>query len=226
MPAERKPTTTSPARGARPVDQLVAPDEADDRPAEVELVVPVDPRQLGGLAAEDRAPGGAADVRGALDELHDLLRVDRPRGDVVEEEEWLRAGRRDVVDPVGGEVGAAPAERPRAPCEDELRADRVRRGGEQPLVVEREQPRERAERADHAVRARRLDCGAQALDHGAGGRERDACGGVRLRVSRHRFEPTQPADGGPAPTGGSDGRRFEAVLRDGARPARRSDSAA
>ena len=52
---------------------VTAVDEPDDRPAEVELLVPVDAGQLGGLAAEDRAAGGSTDVGGALDELCDLL---------------------------------------------------------------------------------------------------------------------------------------------------------
>ena len=109
--------------GARAVDHVVAVDEADDGAAEVELLVAVDARQLGRLSAEDRAAGGTADVGSALDELRDLLRVDRVRCDVVEEEERLGARGQDVVDPVRGEVGAAPAELPGAAREDELRAD-------------------------------------------------------------------------------------------------------
>ena len=103
------------------------------------------PGQLGRLAAEDRAAGRAAHVGGALDELDDLLGVDRVGGDVVEEEQRLGARREDVVDPVRGEIGAAPAQPAGSPAEDELRADGVGRGREQPLVVDREQTGKGAE---------------------------------------------------------------------------------
>ena len=68
--------TASPApRASRRSGAAV--DEPDDGAAEVELVLAVDAGQLGGLAAEDRAAGRTADVGGALDQLCDLLRVDR-----------------------------------------------------------------------------------------------------------------------------------------------------
>jgi hypothetical protein len=62
------------------------------------------------------------------------------------------------------EIGAAVAQPPSGAGEDELRSDTVRRGCEQPLVVERVQPGERAEPG----RARGLDGLAQPLDDGAG----------------------------------------------------------
>src|SRR5438105_2044913 len=71
---------------ARPVDQPLALDEAHAGPREVELLLPVDARQLRGLAADQRAAGLAADLRRALDELGDLLQVEPVRGHVVEEE--------------------------------------------------------------------------------------------------------------------------------------------
>ena len=112
--------------------------------------------------------------------------VDRVGGDVVEEEERLGAGREHVVDPVRGEVGAAPAELPGAAPEHELRADRVGRGGEQPPLVDREEARERAEAALDRRRAGRLDRGAQAVDDRLGGRERDPGGGVGLLLRTPR----------------------------------------
>jgi hypothetical protein len=111
--------------GAHAVDQVVAVDDADDRAAEVELLLAVDAGQLGRLAAEDRAAGGPADLRRALDELRDPLRVDRARSDVGEEEERRGPRREDVVDAVGREIGPAPAELPRATTQHELRADGV-----------------------------------------------------------------------------------------------------
>ena len=91
----------------RSVDQPLALDEPDARAGEVELVLLVDPRQLGGLAADQRAAGLSADLGGALHELGHRLEVDAIGGDVVEEEQRLGAARRDVVDAVCGEVGAA-----------------------------------------------------------------------------------------------------------------------
>ena len=185
MPAEASPSTTSPGSTRLAVDQVAAVDDADDGAAEVELVLAVDPRQLRRLAAEDRASRRAAHVGGALDELGDLLRVDRVGGDVVEEEERLGSRRQDVVDPVRGEVGAAPTELSRSPAEDELRADRVGRGGEQALVVDRDEAGESPEAADDAARPCRLHGVAQAADDRVGGCEGDPRGGVRLLVRRH-----------------------------------------
>ena len=61
----------------RAVEQRVAIDDADARAGEVELVLAVDARQLGRLAADERAAGRAADLRRAFDELGDLLELDR-----------------------------------------------------------------------------------------------------------------------------------------------------
>ena len=183
--------------GARAVDEVGPIDEADDRPAEVDLLVAVDPGQLSRLAAEDRASRRAAHLGRPLDELDDLLRLDRARSDVVEEEERLGARGEDVVDAVRGEVGAAPAKPTRAPAEDELRADGVGRGGEQAPLVDRVETGERAERADHGVRPGRVDGRAKAVDDGLGRRERDPCGCVRLVVRRHGASVVDPPAGCP-----------------------------
>ena len=76
-PDEREAVRVDPGRGEaddcvtvldpRPVDDAFAFDDADGRAAEVDLVLAIDARQLGRLATEDRAAGGAADVGGALD---------------------------------------------------------------------------------------------------------------------------------------------------------------
>src|SRR6185503_20702538 len=73
------------------------------------------------------------------------------------------------------------------------------------MLVEREEPGERAE----AGRAGRLDGCAQALDHGVCGRERDACGGVRLLVFRHVPSLSTRAEGRHAHFDGlTDARRY------------------
>ena len=127
-PRGRQPEDDVSVRHTRAVDERVARDQADAGPGEVELLVAIDARHLGGLAPEQRASGRAADVGRALDELRDLLEVEPVRRDVVEEEERVGAGRQDVVHAVRGEVAPRVAEPPRASREDELRPDPVRRG--------------------------------------------------------------------------------------------------
>ena len=81
-----------------------------------------------------------------------------------------------VVDAVRGEIGSARAERAALPGEDELRPDRVRGRGEEPIAVERVQTREGSE----PCRTRRFDGRAEPLDHRIRLRDRDARGLVRL----------------------------------------------
>ncbi|MDQ3122426.1 MAG: AIR synthase-related protein, partial [Actinomycetota bacterium] len=77
-----------------------------------------------------------ADLGRALDELRHLLELDPVRGDVVEEEERLGAAGQHVVDAVSRKVGAAVAKRSTRAREDQLRADGVRGGGQEPCLVE------------------------------------------------------------------------------------------
>ena len=74
-PAEQ-PDDEVPATTAEPSGQPVALDDPDAGGGEVELALVVDARQLGRLAADQRDPGGAADLRGPLDELGDLLELE------------------------------------------------------------------------------------------------------------------------------------------------------
>ena len=129
-----------PRLAARSVDQIRSPDEADARSGEVELSFAVDPWELGGLSAEDRTAGLAADGRGALDEVGDLLEVEAARSHVVEEEERVGARGDDVVDAVGGEIAAGVPQAAGAPRERDLRPDAVGRRHEEPLVVELVEP--------------------------------------------------------------------------------------
>ena len=171
------------------VDQPVAGHEADAGAGEVDLARSVDAGHLGALAAEDRAAGLAADRGGALDELRDLGRVERVRGDVVEEEERVGARRQHVVDAVGGEVCAGPRQAPRFALEHDLRPDPVRRGCEQARLVERVETRERPELADDAGRPGGADGGAQPLDDLAGLCEGDTC--FLVGALRHRTYPNR-----------------------------------
>src|SRR5262249_5064556 len=153
----------------------------DARPGEVKLVLAVDARQLGGLAAHERAARLTADAGSALDELGDGLQIDPIGSDVVEKDERVGAGGADAVDALRREVRAAGPTRPALPREDELRPDRVGRGGEKSLAVERMEARERAEPGG----AGRLDGRTQPFDHGVGCRDRDAGSLVRPLARLH-----------------------------------------
>ena len=166
---------------ARAVDQVVGVDEADAGAGEVELVLFVDAGELGRLAADQHAAGGAADLGCALDELRDLVELDVRGGDVVEQEERRRAGAEHVVDAVRSEIHAAPAQAARAPLQHQLRADAVSRRCEEAPLVERVEPGEMPE----ALGAGRLDGRAQPLDDRVRGRKRDARGLVGAPVFAH-----------------------------------------
>ena len=165
-----------------PVDELVAIDDADAGAGEVELAVAVDPGELRRLAADERDAGRAADLGGSLDELGDLVELDRRRRDVVEQHQRRGAGGQDVVDAVRGEIAAAVGEPSALPREHQLRPDAVGRGGEQAPVVERVEPREGPE----SGRSGRLDRGAQPRDDAVRDRERDSRLGVALLSRGHR----------------------------------------
>ena len=159
----------------RAVDQPVALDDADARGREVELVLAVDTRQLSGLATDQRNSRSPADLGRTLDELCDLLEVDVVRSHVVEQDQRVGAAGDHVVDAVRGHVGAAGAQRSSMAGHHRLRPDRVRRGSQQPMLVQRVETCERPE----AARARGLGGCSQPLDDPFGGCERDPGGSVR-----------------------------------------------
>ena len=178
-PADGKADDVVARAHRRAVDDAVALDDPDAGRREVELALAVDARQLGRLAADQRDARSPADLGGPLDQLGDLLELELGGGDVVEQDQRLGAAGDHVVDAVRGHVGAAGAQRAASPRDDRLRPDRVGRGGEQAVLVERVEPGEGAEPA----RAGRLDGGAQPLDDPCGRRKRDPGGGVRPVVA-------------------------------------------
>src|SRR3954452_5244924 len=165
---------------ARAVDQVAALDDADAGAREVEPSVAIDPGQLGRLAADERDTRFAAHGGSSLDELGDVLETDLGRRHVVEEHQRRRAGRDHIVDAMSSEVGAAVAQATALARQDQLRADAVRRGRQQPAVIEGMHAGEGTE----ASRAGRLDGRAQTLDNRVRGLERDAGLRVALRA-RH-----------------------------------------
>ena len=191
-PADAKPITASPGDDAAAVDHLRARHDPDAGAGEVELAGGVDAGELGRLSADERDPCPPAHLGRSLDEVGDLVELDLVGRDVVEQQERRGAAREHVVDAVRGQIGAAVAQPPAGAREHELRADAVRRGGEQPLVVERMQPGERPEPG----RSRRLHGFAQPFDDGAGSCQRDPrCGVAVLRgqsgsVRRRAAGPT------------------------------------
>ena len=93
-----------------------------------------------------------------------MLELDVLGGDVVEEEERLRAAAENVVDAVRGEIHAPPAEPARAALQHQLRADAVGRGCEEAVVVEWVEAREVPE----APRPGGLDGRSEAPDDSVG----------------------------------------------------------
>ena len=117
------------ARGdRRAVDRALAVDHAHNRTGEVELAGLVDIGHVGGFAAEQRDAGVAAGVGDAGDELRLALLAEPVAGEVVEEEERLRAGGEDVVDAVVDEVAPDAVEALGEAGDEHLGAHAVGRG--------------------------------------------------------------------------------------------------
>src|SRR5262249_62430351 len=72
--------------------------EAADAPGEVVVPAVVEARQLGGLAAAERAPGLPAALGDPGDHGRRGVDVERAGGEVIEEEQRLGAGDEHVVD--------------------------------------------------------------------------------------------------------------------------------
>ena len=180
-PSRRKPEHCVACFDACAVDQIVAADDPDTRGCEVEFFLAIDVGHLGGLAADEGDSRDPAHLGCPLDELGDLIEVELRGGHVIQHQQRLRAGRDHVVDAVGRHVGAAVAERPSRPRHDGLRPDRIHRRREKSLLVEGVEAREGAV----ALRAGRLDCAAQPLDHAPSRRQRNPGLGVRFSGLPH-----------------------------------------
>ncbi len=135
---------------------------------------------LGHLAADQRAAGLPASVGDARDQLLDLVRVESPDRDVVEEPQWLGALARDVVDAHRDEVDADGVVAASGRRDHRLRADAVGGRDEHRIVVlprlEREERTEPADATEHLGTCRRrhmaLDathCFLARIDVDAGG---------------------------------------------------------
>ncbi len=119
--------------------------DADAEAGEVERVLRHHAGVLGGLAPEERAPRPAASFRDPFDDRGDARGFDTADGEVIEEEQRLGSGTGDVVGAHRHEVdpdGVQPAAHAR---DLELRPHPVRRGGEEPALVDPIEPGEPAD---------------------------------------------------------------------------------
>ena len=144
---------------------------------------------LRGLAADQRAAGAHAALRNALHDLGDLLGVVLAAGDIIEEEERLRAAAHDVVDTHGDAVDADRIVLVEQHGGDELCADAVRAGNEHRLLhagkLRLEQAAEAADAGNHAGNRRALHVLLHQLHRFIAGGHVDARGLVAVAKAFH-----------------------------------------
>ena len=155
-------------------DQQVALDDAHGEADEIELTRLHRAGMLGHLAADERAPRRAAPRGDALDELLDVSGVEFSDGDVVEEEQRLRALAHQVVDAHGNQIDADRLELTDGLRDEGLRPDPVGRG----LAVGAGDRRDRD--------AARAVLGEQHLHHRAGDVARLALAGRDMHAEAGR----------------------------------------
>ena len=147
---------TSPASMSFARQQRFALDRADGKAGEIVVARRIDPRHLGGLAADQRAARLLAAFGDAADHRLGHAEIELAGGEIVEKEQRLGALHDDVVDVHGDEVDADAVMNAGLDGELELGADAVG-GGDQHRVLEAaslevEQAAEAADAAEHALR--------------------------------------------------------------------------
>ena len=186
------------AGGREPDDDIVLihPVRAEERrlvhdshaePREIEGVLRHHSGMLGGLAAEERAPRPATAFGDALNDRDDTRGLHSADGQIVEEEQRLRAGARHVVGAHRHEVDPDGVQPIGLPRDLELRPHAVGGRGEEPAFADAIEPGEAAHligdlRAPHA----RGEIGDQGdrLGRGLGVDTRLAVGGAHAVGSR------------------------------------------
>ena len=163
-------------------EQLVTLDHTDGEPDRVEGARCHDPGVLGHLPAEQGGPDLTAPLGHPPDQLGHPVRVDRPDGEVVEEEEGLGPLADQVVHAHGHQVDADGVEPADRLGHEGLRADAVRARHQDGLTVaaglEGEQATEPADVADHLGAQGGADQRADAVDGPLAGPDVDARPGV------------------------------------------------
>ncbi len=183
-PLDARPSSTSPAAMRAPVDRPRLLDDADGEAGEVVFAVGVHAGHLGRLAADQRAAGLLAARGDALDHQRRGGDVEPPAGEIVEEEQRLRALHEDVVGAHRDQVdadGVVPVERER---ELELGADAVGAGDQHRLaeaLADLDQRAEAADAGEHLGAHRPLGERLDALDQRVAGVDVDARLAVRQR---------------------------------------------
>ena len=202
MPHQRVSVGVQSARGHRDhhvtgthpagAEELAGLHDSGGRAGHVVLVRVEEPGVLGGLAADEPAPGGDAGLGDALDDGGDPLGYDAPGGDVVGEEQRLGAADDEVVDQHAHEVEADRVVLVEGLGDGDLGADAVSRGREQGLVVGLqgagvEEPCEPTDPADHLRAACLVDPDLHQRDGPVAGLDRDSGPFVRRpgRPSAH-----------------------------------------
>ena len=112
----------------------LALDGADREAGEVEVAALIEPRHLGGLAADQGGAGDPAALGDAGDELDRVSRLELAGGEIVEEEQRLGALDDEIVDAHGDEVDADRVEDAGVDGDLQLGADAVG-GGDQDRVA-------------------------------------------------------------------------------------------
>ena len=145
--------------------QRFALDRTDGKAGEIVVARRIQPRHLGGLAADQRAACLLAAVGDAGDHRLGHAEIELAGGEIVEKEQWLGTLHDDVVDVHGDEVDADAVVDAGLDGELELGADAVG-GGDQHRVLEAAslEVEQAAETADAAEQAFALGLGRQRPD--------------------------------------------------------------
>ena len=153
---------------------------------------------LGGLAAEERAPGRLARLGHAGDDVGDDVGVEAAGGEVVEEEKRPRRLHQHIVDAVVDDVVADPAQPSGPGRELDLRADSVRRRHQHRVVhrrdrLGREDPAEAPDPLHDLGAVGPLDGDSDLVDGAGAGIDVDAGRGVRAQLGAGRPPADVPA---------------------------------
>ena len=161
--------------------QRLALDRAHGEAREIVVARRIDPRHLGGLAADQRRAGLLAAFGDAADHRLRHARLELAGGEIVEEEQRLSALHDDVVDVHGDEIDADPVMDAGLDGELELGADAVGGGDEHGVLeaasLEVEQATEAADAAEQACALRLCGQRPDGLD------QRVACVDIDARVA-------------------------------------------
>ena len=132
------------------VDQRGFRGHADHASGKVELVFLIDPRKLGGLAAEQRAVELPAGPGRALDDIGDDFGVEPGGGEIVEKRARQRTDDKYVVCAVIHDVGADGVVAPGLGRDGDLGSDRIDAGDDDGIIDTRRNPQRAPKSADIA----------------------------------------------------------------------------